>query len=174
MKIKRVKQSSNYLKLEYIVSEHELLTKYSPYYTKAFVQRKLDDIEDLYYLNISHSCAYQEGVLAIAVKPIDLLAISIIEQKEALNRFERDQASNIEKLREAQRLLGYTFEQRRQFNTYQRSGGEFKPHYNLLPLQRELYKIVEADRLEVNRLRAEKMEKDRAEKAKSLRLELCI
>ncbi|WP_414053745.1 hypothetical protein ACMGE6_10585 [Macrococcus equi] len=175
MKIKRVKQTTHYRTTAHIVPEHELLTKYNPYYAQSFITAKREEIEDLYSLGMSHTTynASFESWYVIGTK-IDELALWILEQKERLEAFKVKQGFRERQLKRAIKSLGFSYQQRKQFIRYQHTGGRMRPPYSLLPLQRELYKIVEAERLEANRLRAEKIEKDRAEKAKSLRLELCI
>lgn len=173
MKLRRENRYSKYMTGDKLISIEELLTRFNEYYARGRMWGMKKEIEDLYHLNMPHTCTSKEGdMLTVVTTSVDNLAMYIIEKKEGLEKFKYRQAAREIQLREAVRRLGYDNTRKGHLNNYMKSRGQYPIPFSLVPLQRELFKIVEEDRLRAQKIKAEKAEKERQHRLKMLNLHL--
>ena len=96
MNLKRVNYSLTYHETK--ISEYALLTEHNPKFINTKIKAITTQIEMMYHLTMSHMTTNDVyGVVSISY-PLEKLVISIIDEKEKLQRFKTKSNWNMQQL----------------------------------------------------------------------------
>lgn len=135
MKLKRC-TSILYNKCDGIMSDYELLTRYSPYFMSERIKRFEHQIQCMYDLNTSHSTETVFGFMTVCVRLEDL-AIYIIEEREKLDNYRKRCERNTGLLKHV--MSGYSTSVQKQIMQFFKSNGSYYPNNIIYQLRKELY-----------------------------------
>ena len=135
MNLKRVNYSLSYYETK--ISEYTLLTEYNPKFINTKIKAITTQIEMMYHLNISHMTTNDVyGIVSIAY-PLEKLVISIIDEKEKLQRFKTKSNRNMQQLKQI--IKKYTQSEQKDIMYYMQSNGSVIDYDLIERLQRDLY-----------------------------------
>lgn len=135
MKLKRNDQVLMYVNSG-IMSDYELLTRYSPYFMSDRIKRFEEQIQCMYDLNTSHSTETIFGFTTVSVKLEDL-AIYIIEEREKLDNYRNKCNRNTSILKHV--MSGYSPSVQKQIMQFFKSNGSYYPNNIIYQLRKDLY-----------------------------------
>lgn len=121
MKLIRMANTYKYQPMNKI-TEYELLRDYSPNSIKLKIAFMNMQIKEMYYLSVSHVTNNELGIVTVGCN-VDTLAIWIIEQKEALERYKDKSNINMQILKEC--LRHYPKNEQRDIKRYLISNGNY-------------------------------------------------
>ncbi|MGK0576784.1 hypothetical protein [Macrococcus capreoli] len=149
MKLKRC-TSILYYKNDGIMSDYELLTRYSPYFMSDRIKRFEQQIQYMYDLNTSHLSDTAYGYKPVAVKLEDL-AIYIIEEREKLENYRKKCNRNTSILKHV--MSGYSTNVQKQIMHFFKSNGSYYPYSIIYQLRKDLYNHSHNARYQRNKAR---------------------
>lgn len=137
MNLKRVNYSLSYYETK--ISEYTLLTEYNPKFINTKIKAITTQIEMMYHLNMSHMTTNDVyGVVSISY-PLEKLVISIIDEKEKLQRVKTKSNRNMQQLKQI--IKKYTPSEQKDIMYYMQSNGSVIDYDLIERLQRDLYKL---------------------------------
>ena len=146
MNLKRVNYSLSYYETK--ISEYTLLTEYNPKFINTKIKAITTQIEMMYHLNISHMTTNDVyGVVSISY-PLEKLVISIIDEKEKLQRFKTKSNRNMQQLKQI--IKKYTPSEQKDIMYYMQSNGSVIDYDLIERLQRDLYKLKHSNKQKVS------------------------
>ena len=146
MNLKRVNYSLSYYETK--ISEYTLLTEYNPKFINTKIKAITTQIEMMYHLNISHMTTNDVyGIVSIAY-PLEKLVISIIDEKEKLQRFKTKSNRNMQQLKQI--IKKYTPSEQKDIMYYMQSNGSVIDYDLIERLQRDLYKLKHSNKQKVS------------------------
>ncbi|TDM03700.1 hypothetical protein [Macrococcus carouselicus] len=149
------------------LSDWELLNKFNPYLISSKIAMLEEQIESMYGLNVSHSESTVYGFMSVSY-PLDKLAIWIIEQKDALERYRKKSSHHMQLLKQV--MATYSPKEQQQIKRYMRSQGTYRPAEVVERLQVDLYQLVQNERVERNRQRENARQRARNEHVTMIKL----
>ena len=130
------------------ISEYALLTEYNPKFINTKIKAITTQIEMMYHLNISHMTTNDVyGIVSIAY-PLEKLVISIIDEKEKLQRFKTKSNRNMQQLKQI--IKKYTPSEQKDIMYYMQSNGSVIDYDLIERLQRDLYKLKHSNKQKVS------------------------
>lgn len=146
MILKRINHSLSYQETK--ISEYALLTEYNPKFINTKIKAITTQIEMMYHLNMSHMTTNDvHGVVSISY-PLEKLVISIIDEKEKLQRFKTKSNRNIQQLKQI--IKKYTPSEQKDIMYYMQSNGSVIDYDLIERLQRDLYKLKHSNKQKVS------------------------
>ena len=146
MNLKRVNYSLTYHETK--ISEYTLLTEYNPKFINTKIKAITTQIEMMYHLNMSHMTTNDVyGVVSISY-PLEKLVISIIDEKEKLQRFKTKSSRNMQQLKQI--IKKYTPSEQKDIMYYMQSNGSVIDYDLIERLQRDLYKLKLSNKQKVS------------------------
>ena len=146
MNLKRVNYSLTYHETK--ISEYTLLTEYNPKFINTKIKAITTQIEMMYHLNMSHMTTNDVyGVVSISY-PLEKLVISIIDEKEKLQRFKTKSNRNMQQLKQI--IKKYTPSEQKDIMYYMQSNGSVIDYDLIERLQRDLYKLKHSNKQKVS------------------------
>ena len=115
MILKQNKSTLYYIE-EQKISEYELLLKYNPLIINRKIRSIEMQIEESYYLNVSHmTCDEVSGVITVSY-PLEKLVVWIIQQREDLQRFKNKSFKRMNQLKQI--ISEYTKQEQKEVMDY--------------------------------------------------------
>ena len=146
MNLKRVNYSLTYHETK--ISEYTLLTEYNPKFINTKIKAITTQIEMMYHLNMSHMTTNDVyGVVSISY-PLEKLVISIIDEKEKLQRFKTKSNRNMQQLKQI--IKKYTPSEQKDIMYYMQSNGSVIDYDLIERLQSDLYKLKHSNKQKVS------------------------
>lgn len=133
-----------------IMSDYELLTRYSPYFMSDRIKRLEEQIQCMYDLNTSHLTDTVFGYKPVAVN-IEDLAIYIIEEREKLDNYRNKCNRNTNVLKHV--MSGYSPSVQKQIMKFFKSYGSYYPNNIIYQLRKDLYTHSRNARIQRNKAR---------------------
>ncbi|MEK4168375.1 pathogenicity island protein [Staphylococcus sp. FSL W8-1268] len=146
MILKRISHTLSYHETK--ISEYALLTEYNPKFINTKIKAITTQIEMMYHLNMSHMTTNDVyGVVSISY-PLEKLVISIIDEKEKLQRFKTKSNRNMQQLKQI--IKKYTPSEQKDIMYYMQSNGSVIDYDLIERLQRDLYKLKHSNKQKVS------------------------
>lgn len=132
------------------LNEYQLLRDFSPNTIKFNLAYMNMQINEMYHLSTGHTCKTSMGLVPVSCN-VEKLAIWIIEQKQALERYKKKADRNMFILRKC--MTKYTLEEQKEIKYYLSSNGSSGDEDVIEKLRRDLYQYTNDARMERNKAR---------------------
>lgn len=132
------------------LNEYQLLRDFSPNTIKFNLAYMNMQINEMYHLSTGHTCKTSMGLVPVSCN-VEKLAIWIIEQKQALERYKKKADRNMFILRKC--MTKYTLEEQKEIKYYLSSNGSSGDKDVIEKLRRDLYQYTNDARMERNKAR---------------------
>lgn len=120
---------------------------------------------EMYHLSTSHPCKTSMGLVPVSCN-VEKLAIWIIEQKQALERYKKRANKNMAILRRC--MQNYSLEEQKEIKYYLSSNGRYGNKDVINRLRFDLYQHTQIKRMECNKARADERQNFRYKQAQQL------
>ncbi|MCH4984922.1 spore coat protein [Macrococcoides goetzii] len=132
------------------LTEYQLLRDFSPSSIRFNIAFMSMQINEMYYLSVSTTTPTPIGLVSVGCN-VDRLAIWIIEQKQALERYKKKSNSNMHLLKRC--LYTYSKDEQREVKSYLSSNGRYGNTDIIDRLRYDLYQHTNNERLKRNKAR---------------------
>lgn len=127
-----------------ILTEYELLTRFNPIYISNKTAIIREQIQEMYYKNVSVCQTLETGGFISLSYPLENLAIDIVEAKDSLSRYEKQSIENLNMLKEV--MDSKSRYEQIEIMKYFNSKGIYRPFKLIEQLRKDLYELSDNER----------------------------
>ncbi|EOD4250877.1 spore coat protein [Staphylococcus pseudintermedius] len=164
MRILRQSKPFKYVVLNKL-NEYQLLRDFSPNTIKFNLAYLNMQINEMHHLSTGHTCKTSMGLVPVSCN-VEKLAIWIIEQKQALERYKKRANKNMAILRRC--MQNYSLEEQKEIKYYLSSNGRYGNKDVIERLRCDLYQHINDERMKRNKAREDERLINRYKQARQL------